>query len=95
MKRIQLISGPRNLSTALMYSFENRGDTTVVDEPMYAQYLSKNNAEHPGRKEIINSQFSEIKKVKEAVLFKNYPTDYLFIKNMAHHFIGIDWKFIL
>ncbi len=95
MKRIQLISGPRNLSTALMYSFQNRGDTRVLDEPMYAHYLSKNNVDHPGKKEILNSQFSEIKKVKDEVLFKNYPIDYLFIKNMAHHFIGIDWNFIL
>ena len=95
MKIIQLISGPRNLSTALMYSFQNRGDTTVLDEPMYAHYLSKNNVQHPGQNEIIESQPTEINEVIEEVLFKKYPTDFLFIKNMAHHFIGIDWEFIL
>ena len=33
---INLISGPRNVSTALMYSFAQRSDTSVVDEPFYA-----------------------------------------------------------
>ena len=39
MKIINLISGPRNLSTALMYSFSRRPDTKVIDEPFYAHYL--------------------------------------------------------
>ena len=34
-------SGPRNLSTALMRSFENRKDTYVIDEPFYSYYLKK------------------------------------------------------
>ena len=36
-------SGPRNISTALMRSFENRKDTKVYDEPFYAYYLKKTN----------------------------------------------------
>ena len=35
-------SGPRNLSTALMRSFENRNDTKVVVEPFYSYYLKEN-----------------------------------------------------
>ena len=31
--RIAMWSGPRNLSTAMMRSFENRQDTAVLDEP--------------------------------------------------------------
>ncbi len=34
-------SGPRNISTALMRSWENRPDTEVVDEPLYAYYLQR------------------------------------------------------
>ena len=34
--RIALWSGPRNVSTALMYSFRQRPDTTVIDEPLYS-----------------------------------------------------------
>jgi len=40
-KIIAMWSGPRNLSTALMYSFENRGDTKIEDEPFYGYFLSK------------------------------------------------------
>ncbi len=78
-----------------MYAFENRGDTTVLDEPMYAHYLSKNNVDHPGKEAIIKSQSTDLNKVINEVLFANYPTGRLFIKNMAHHFTGVDWEFIL
>ena len=37
--RIAMWSGPRNISTAMMRSWENRSDTEVVDEPFYAFYL--------------------------------------------------------
>ena len=55
MKIINLISGPRNLSTALMYSFSRRPDTKVVDEPFYAHYLSTTGIDHPGREETLLS----------------------------------------
>ena len=38
-KIICLWSSPRNISTALMYSFAQREDTEVVDEALYAHYL--------------------------------------------------------
>ena len=47
-------SGPRNLSTALLRSFENRNDTKVIDEPFYAYYLKKTQLNHPMKNEIIN-----------------------------------------
>ena len=34
--RFAMWSGPRNTSTAMMRSFENRPDTAVVDEPFAA-----------------------------------------------------------
>ena len=48
-------SGPRNLSTALMRSFENRTDTVVIDEPFYAHFLKQTNLNHPGKNEIIST----------------------------------------
>ena len=48
-------SGPRNISTALMRSFENREDTFVTDEPFYAHYLQHTNVDHPMRDEVIKS----------------------------------------
>ena len=38
--RIAMWSGPRNISTAMMRSWENRPDTQVVDEPFYACFLT-------------------------------------------------------
>ena len=54
--RIAMWSGPRNLSTAMMRSFENRADCSVVDEPLYAAYLAATGLDHPGRDEVIASQ---------------------------------------
>ncbi len=51
--RIAMWSGPRNISTALMRAWEARGDTVVTDEPLYAHYLLKTGAPHPGRDEIV------------------------------------------
>ena len=52
-KRIAMWSGPRNLSTAMMYAFAARGDCTVWDEPFYAAYLEYTGMNHPMRDEII------------------------------------------
>ena len=46
-------SGPRNLSTAMMYAFGNRPDFAAWDEPFYAPYLSVSGFEHPMRDEIL------------------------------------------
>ena len=54
--RIAMWSGPRNISTAIMRSFENREDTCVVDEPFYAYYLSHSGLEHPGKEDVLKSQ---------------------------------------
>jgi hypothetical protein len=51
--RIAMWSGPRNISTALMRSFENRRDTAVVDEPFYACFLDATGIDHPGRDETL------------------------------------------
>lgn len=50
---IAMWSGPRNLSTALMYSFAARGDCAVWDEPFYAAYLKATCIPHPMAAEII------------------------------------------
>ncbi len=81
-----LWSSPRNISTALMYSFAQRSDTKVVDEPFYAYYLTHVNTkvDHPGKREIINSQSSNINEiVSKMEMFME--KDVLFIKNMTHH----------
>ena len=53
MMRIAMWSGPRNLSTALMYAFASRGDCAVRDEPFYAAYLAATGVDHPMRDDIL------------------------------------------
>ena len=84
MKIINLISGPRNLSTALMYSFSRRPDTTVIDEPFYAHYLSTTGIDHPGRDETLKFMSSDINEILSNI-FSNQKCEVLFLKNMAHH----------
>jgi hypothetical protein len=46
-------SGPRNLSTAMMYAFAARGDCAVWDEPFYAAYLKATGIAHPLAAEVM------------------------------------------
>ncbi|MEP2716014.1 HAD family hydrolase [Pseudophaeobacter sp.] len=66
--RIAMWSGPRNLSTAMMYAFGNRGDCAVVDEPFYATYLAKTGLNHPMRAEILQSQSQDAGQVAQSLL---------------------------
>lgn len=83
MIRINSISGPRNISTAIMYSFAQRSDTTVMDEPFYAFYLSKTGIVHPGREDVLKSQPQAEDEVLDDIFAQPGPV--VFIKNMAHH----------
>ena len=51
--KIAMWSGPRNLSTAMMYAFSARGDCAVWDEPFYAAYLRETGIDDPMRDDII------------------------------------------
>jgi len=93
MKIINLISGPRNLSTALMYSFSRRPDTKVIDEPFYAHYLSTTNVDHPGTNETLLSMPSDIDEILSKIM-EDQGCDILFLKNMAHHHQNMDLKFL-
>jgi len=81
-------SGPRNVSTALMRSFGNRGDAVVVDEPFYAHYLAVTGLGHPMRDEVIASQPTDWRAVVANLLEPLPPgTQVQFQKQMAHHLL--------
>ncbi len=84
--RVAMWSGPRNISTAMMRAWENRPDTVVVDEPLYAAYLARTGIDHPGRDEVIASQPTDL---AEAVARAAGPlpsgADVHYAKHMAHH----------
>jgi hypothetical protein len=61
--RIAMWSGPRNISTAMMRAWDNRGDTAVIDEPFYAHYLVETGVNHPGRDEVVAAQENDAAKV--------------------------------
>ena len=56
---IAMWSGPRNISTAMMYSFGNRPDCFAWDEPFYAFSLKTHGNDHPMRDEIIAANDSD------------------------------------
>lgn len=93
-QRICLWSGPRNVSTALMYSFAQRSDTTVVDEPLYAHYLRVSGAVHPGRGEVLASQSQQGDLVVRDVILGPCTTPVLFVKQMTHHLLELDRSFL-
>lgn len=93
--RIAMWSGPRNISTALMRAFENRADTAVCDEPLYAWYLRHTGLAHPGREDVLASQENDWRKVI-AQLCGPVPDgcSIFYQKHMAHHLCGdisLDW----
>ncbi len=96
MKRINAWSSPRNISTAFMYSFAQRPDTTVVDEPLYAHYLTHTDTQaiHPGREAILKSQENNGAKVVNQLLNATYPSKLVLFKQMTHHLISISWTFL-
>jgi branched-chain amino acid aminotransferase len=61
-------SGPRCCSTSLMYSFAQRSDTAVADEPLYASFLTKTGAPRPYRSQVLSAQSSDAATVVRDVL---------------------------
>lgn len=87
-------SGPRNLSTALMRSFENRNDTFVWDEPFYAYYLKETKKNHPLKKEIIHKYETKINKLIYLVSQNKSNKKIFYQKHMTHHILEktpIEW----
>jgi hypothetical protein len=85
--RIAMWSGPRTVSTALLRAWENRPDTVVVDEPLYAFYLAETGLDHPGRAEIIASQPASWETVLHGLAADPLPAGaaVAYAKHMTHH----------
>ena len=93
--RLAMWSGPRNISTAMMRAWENRGDCAVIDEPLYAHYLHYTGLDHPGREAVIAAGEVDWRRVA-AQLTGPVPEGKAiwYQKHMAHHLlphIGCDW----
>ena len=96
MTAICLWSGPRNVSTALMYSFAQRSDTLVVDEPLYGHFLRVTGTIHPGREEVLAAVNCDGNAVMRELLSNpgGWGREVLFMKQMAHHLVDVDQTFM-
>jgi hypothetical protein len=87
--RIAMWSGPRNLSTAMMRSFESRSDTFISDEPFYGCFLRTTGADHPMREETIAAMDCDWKSVMEALRGDPPGGSHVWYqKHMWHHMAG-------
>jgi hypothetical protein len=84
--RLAMWSGPRNISTALMRAWENRPDSMVVDEPLYAHYLDVTGVDHPAREEVIARGETDWRAVVKSLLGPVPDGIAVFYqKHMTHH----------
>src|SRR3954469_21879886 len=93
-KRICLWSSPRNISTAMMYSFAQRVDTIAFDEPLYAHYLRVTGIDHPGKEEVLASQENDGEKVVKEIILGEYTKPVAFFKQMTHHLVELREDFL-
>src|SRR5687767_5817790 len=79
-----------------MYSFAQRDDTSVFDEPLYAHYLSKTPARayHPGAEEVIATMENDGEKVVRDLILGDQPKPVAFFKHMTHHLANLDRGFL-
>jgi len=86
--RIAMWSGPRNISTAMMRAWENRGDCAVSDEPLYAHYLMATGADHPARDEVIGAGETDWRRVLSTLLGPIPDGKSIWYqKHMCHHLL--------
>ena len=95
-KRIAMWSGPRNLSTAMMYAFAARGDCAVEDEPFYGAYLKATGIDHPMKEAVIAAQDTDSLAVGRSLLGPIPQQQSLFYqKHMTLHLIqGFERSFM-
>ena len=79
-----------------MYSFAQRNDTLVVDEPLYGHYLRVTGAPHPGRNDVMAAMNCDGDAVMRELLLqqRNEPSSQLLLKHMAHHLVDLDLGFL-
>ena len=90
---IAMWSGPRNISTAMMRSWENRSDTVVIDEPFYAHYLEYTGMAHPLATEIVATYDTDWQRIAKHL--GTHPTSGVYYqKHITTHLLShitFDW----
>jgi len=73
-----------------MYSFAQRGDSAVVDEPLYGHYLRVTGVQHPGRETVLRCMDTDGASVMQRLAIACPDREVLFAKQMAHHWVELD-----
>jgi Sulfotransferase domain len=95
LTNIAMWSGPRNISTAMMYSFGNREDCVAWDEPFYGFALKQRGNDHPMRDEIMSANDSNWDALVEKCI-SPAAKPIFYQKHMTHHMLpGFDRSFAL
>lgn len=93
--RLAIWSGPRNISTAMMRSWDARTGCQVVDEPFYACYLQRTDkGGHPAREQVLASQPRQWRDVVRQLQERPLDGGMLYMKMMAQHLLPdcpLDW----
>src|SRR4029079_2918843 len=86
--RLACWSGPRSISTATMRAWENRPDTEVVDEPLYAWYLAHTALDPPVRAGVLAPGETGWRRVVDS-LTREWPggPPLQYQKHMAQHLV--------
>ncbi|GMR02753.1 MAG: branched chain amino acid aminotransferase [Acidimicrobiia bacterium] len=91
---VNMWASPRNVSTAMMYAWAQRPDTTVWDEPMYGNFLEVTGIGHPMRDAVLAAMPTDAGEIVDQMLNSEWPTPVVFYKNMAHHLVGFDIEIV-
>uniref|UniRef100_K7LJM5 Branched-chain-amino-acid aminotransferase-like protein 1 n=1 Tax=Glycine max TaxID=3847 RepID=K7LJM5_SOYBN len=83
MEVIHLWSAPRSLSTTVMYSFAQRDDIEVLDEPLYANFLRVTAVHRPYKEELLSKMESDGNKVVKDIIYRPGNSKYRFCKHMS------------
>lgn len=93
--KIAMWSGPRNLSTAMMYAFGNRADFAAWDEPFYAAYLAQSGIDHPMRDAVLAAHETDPQKVGDTCAGPvPEGKKHWYMKHMGFHMLDgfpLDW----
>ena len=76
-----------------MYSFAQRPDTRVLDEPLFGHFLALTGAMRPSREDVLKSMPTSRHEAL-ASLEPRATDDVLFCKHMANHIEGIPWSML-
>nr|XP_028957298.1 branched-chain-amino-acid aminotransferase-like protein 2 isoform X2 [Malus domestica] len=80
---IHMWAAPRSLSTTLMYSFAQRDDMEVLDEPLYATFLQVTGFDRPYREKVLSKMESDGNKVVKDIIYGPGRKKYRLCKHIA------------